>query len=233
MNCQRTIRDEFRGKTCAFGLLCAMSMLAVAADKPADTRAGKGITCPVYGATGETPIAVLRVKSTRTEYQRRGFLRIGALPMLVAEQVRLEVRDPQATAQLFTRLPEWLRAPGKGRAGELRDFQMFGRAEPDRPWLSAGRVRFAAEGRWELQAGEVREPGGAPRPFTQASLQVTGERAGEVQFPDGRTLNLFAPSQASSAGVGTAVAGPVIATIQPAIAQPNLATRINHNKTAP
>jgi hypothetical protein len=185
-------------------MLCWLALPVFAADKPVDTRAGKGIVSPVYGAVATTPIAVVRVQSARTEYQRRGFLRIGALPMLVAEGVRLEVRDPLATAQLFARLPEWLRAPGKGRAGELRDFKMFDCAEPDQPWLIVGRVRFAADGQWELQGGEVREPGRAPQPFVQARLQVTGERAGEVMLPDGRTLKLFPhQAQATSAAGGS------------------------------
>ena len=233
MNHRLTNHYCIRRLAWGIAILCGLSWPVFAADKAADTRAGKGIAYPVYGAVAATPIAVVRVASTRTEYQRRGFLRIGALPILVAEGVRLEVRDPLATAQFLARLPEWLRAPGKGRAGELRDFQMFDRAEPDRPWLVAGRVCFAAGGQWELQAGEVREPGRAPQPFTQARLQVSGDRTGEVMLADGRTLKLFPQAQTTSTGGRILRAGSEVAAVQPTIAQPDLETRTNLNQTAP
>lgn len=169
-----------------------------AGEVPLDVRASRAITSPIYGPAGGTPVAIVRVESTRTEYLRRGFLRIGALPVLVAERVRLEVRDAKATVAQLGQLPEWLRAPGKGRAGELRDFQMFDRAEPGRPWLSASRVRFASNGQWELAGVEVRGPGLIPVTAGHALLQVTGDRAGQVLLSDGRVLPLLAPPLSSA-----------------------------------
>ena len=207
------IRDGFRswGFCSVLGGLVAVSTLA--AERTTDTRAGKGIAYPVYAAEASVPIAVVRVQSTRTEYQRRGFLRIGALPMLVAEQVRVEVRDPRATVAQLSGLPEWLRAPGKGRAGEVRDFQMFDPAEPARPWLSADRVRFAPNGQWEMTGVVVRGPGMASQPFGYALLQVTGERAGQVLLPDGRAVPLFTPALPGLPAADAAVTRPETATL--------------------
>lgn len=188
-------------------------MSALAAERTTDTRAGKGIAYPVYAPEASVPIAVVRVQATRTEYQRRGFLRIGALPMLVAEQVRVEVRDPRATVAQLSGLPEWLRAPGKGRAGEVRDFQMFDPAEPSRPWLSADRVRFAPNGQWELTGVVVRGLGLAAQPFSHALLQVTGERAGQVLLPDGRAVQLFAPALPGVSAADAAVTRPSAAAV--------------------
>jgi|GEM_PF-2248304 len=171
----------------AFG--CART--AVPAEISQDFRASKRVTSPVYGPESSRPIAVLRVESTRTEYQRRGFFRIGALPVMVAERVRLEVRDPQATAQVFGGLPEWLRAPGKGRAGEVRDFQMRGPEPAGAPWLTVARVRMAEHGQWELKDGSLRSPEGGVIQFGQALMQITGEHAGRITLTVGRSIALF------------------------------------------
>jgi len=174
----------------AFG--CART--AMAAENSRDFRASKRVTSPVYGPEASRPIAVLRVEATRTEYQRRGFFRIGALPLLVAEQVRLEVRDPQATAQMFAGLPEWLRAPGRGRAGEVRDFQMRGPEPSDAPWLTVARVRMAEHGQWELKEGSLRTPAGEVVQFGQALMQIIGGHAGRVTLADGRSFTLLPPA---------------------------------------
>lgn len=174
---------------CLLALGCARAVLA--AEVSQDNRASQRLTSPVYGPESSRPIAVLRVEATRTEYQRRGFFRIGALPLLVAEQVRIEVRDPQATAEVFAGLPEWLRAPGKGRAGELRDFQMRGPEPAGVPWLTVARVRLAEHGQWELKEGCLRSPTGEVAHFDQALMQIAGRHTGRITLADGRNFTLL------------------------------------------
>jgi hypothetical protein len=141
---------------------------------------------------------VLRVATTQTEYQRCKFLCIGALPLLVAEQVRIEVRDASATAEVFAGLPEWLRAPGKGRAVELRGFQLCGSEATSPVWLTAARVRLAPHGQWELSDGTVRQPDGSTQSFAHARLQITGEQTGRLMLADGRVFSVL-PSRSNPA----------------------------------
>lgn len=162
------------------------------AEVPHDTRASRRIVSPVYGRESSTPIAVVRVESTRTEYQRRGFLRIGALPFLVAERVRIEVREPAAIQQLWAALPEWLRAPGKGRSVEIRGFELHGQEVQRGPWLKAARVRVAERGQWDLTEGSFEAAQGGQVVFANARLQITGDQSGRITLPDGRNLMLFA-----------------------------------------
>jgi hypothetical protein len=194
----RQKHHDLRRRLASASLAVLSGALATTAAEPArDSRFSKRVVSPVYGPASGGPIAVLRVATTQTEYQRCKFLCIGALPLLVAEQVRIEVRDASATAEVFAGLPEWLRAPGKGRVVELREFQLLGAGEPGPAWLTAARVRMAPHGQWEMRDGTVRQPDGSAQSFAHARLQITGEQTGRLMLPDGRVLAVLPPRSVS------------------------------------
>jgi hypothetical protein len=53
--------------------------------------------------------AVLRVDSISSEFQRRGFFRIGILPVLVVDGVVLEFRQLDDIGKILGRVPQYLR----------------------------------------------------------------------------------------------------------------------------
>lgn len=127
------------------------------------------ITLPLFAPGNGPPSAVVQIDSLRTEFQRKGFFRIGVLPVTIAEGVTVELRDPAALAQAVRALPRTL--PGRpagafeGRRFELR----FPRESTAR--LTAERVVFRARGTAALQAGCWTDPEGRRWPFTIAMLE--------------------------------------------------------------
>jgi hypothetical protein len=138
------------------------------------------------------PAAVVRVDRIYTEYARKGFFRIGVLPIRVMAGVTFEVREPQRAADSLGRLPQWLEGEG-ARKVELRQVKF--RIVPARSdLLEADRACLAADGRLELFGG-VRfgtEPNQVQA--VRGILQIAGPKAGQLvlQTTPPSTNNVFA-----------------------------------------
>lgn len=62
------------------------------------------LVVPFYAAGQSEAVAVLRVEHVFRDHERRGFFRIGLLPLLVGEGVRLEFRDAGVAARELDRV---------------------------------------------------------------------------------------------------------------------------------
>lgn len=120
-------------------------------------------------------VALLHVQKVYTDYERRFFLRIGALPVEVLDGVTIEICNPAQAANKLEHLTNWL-TPQRARRIELRKVSLV--AGQNR--LDAGQIRLAANGKWELSEGVKFSIGTNVIQAASATLQTSGIRAGEI-----------------------------------------------------
>ena len=134
------------------------------------------LTIPRYTEPDKTLYAVISVDKVYTEYEKRGFFHIGALPVAVLEGITYEVKDPALAAKNLARLRSWL-GGDTGNRLELRGVKLV--ASPTSR-LEGGRLLFLDNDRWQLTGG-VRWVSGAGEVRAQsATLRVAGAQAGEL-----------------------------------------------------
>ncbi|MGA2542711.1 MAG: hypothetical protein ABSG78_14275 [Verrucomicrobiota bacterium] len=139
-------------------------------------RGAQHLVIPRYSEPDKTLYAVIRVDKVYTEYEKRGFFRIGALPVAVLEGVTYEVKDPGPAAKNLARLRSWLGGDA-ARHVELRGVKLV--ASPTSR-LEGGRLLFLDNNRWELADGVRLISGTNEFRAGSAMLQVGGAQAGEV-----------------------------------------------------
>ncbi len=187
---KRSLRGE---QSCRTGpslqwyeLLLALSALATPSYVLAAAGLFAGITridnllAPVYLSFGSKPVALLRVEHVYHDYQRVGFFRIGAFPLVVLEKVKLEIRDPAKLLAALTQVEGQLGwGDGSGDAVEGRDFTLIGTSQ-NGVRVKARILRFESGASWRLLDGSVDLPGSAPITFQRATLVIRGLRAGRL-----------------------------------------------------
>ncbi|MCL5098637.1 MAG: hypothetical protein M1608_14125 [Candidatus Omnitrophica bacterium] len=159
------------------------------------TQSGvQGLAFPILLDAESQPAAVLRIDRIHRDYQRRGFFRIGLLPMIAAEEVRIELLRPDQIADTLAQVQDRLSAEAGGGLIELRLVTIVCPGASTN-CLRAGRARLRANGRWQLLDGVKFSNAGSPVHVASATLQVTGEGAGQLNFESGGStagVNLFA-----------------------------------------
>jgi hypothetical protein len=143
----------------------------------------------VYPDSSPQPAAMIRAGRVFSDYQTRGFFRIGALPMLVLDKLSVEVLQPERLSKALNTLGEEFAVRGDSRkAVEGRDFSVWFASRKDAK-LQARRVRLEGGRMWRLYEGAIQRPDSATVPFRQAVLTVTGPKAGELAYetPRGTT----------------------------------------------
>jgi len=142
----------------------------------------KRVTVPIF-VSGETQaVAALRMKRVFKDYERKGFFRIGALPLLVGEEVRVEILKPAGGVGLFSQSQEWVGSHSQSVPIEWRRMVLTVPGEA-KPRLEAGRVRLRSAGCWELLEGVTLRNENGETKLRQASLHVTPDGIGEVEIP--------------------------------------------------
>ena len=140
----------------------------------------KGAVIAVHLGWETEPAAVLRAERVFSDYQTRGFFRIGALPMLVVEKLRVELHDTARLSTVLENVGDRLGARGVAwKAIEGRDF-CLSFTSPNAGQVRARRLRLESRGTWALQDGTIEPPGAAAIPYSRATLTITGPRAGEL-----------------------------------------------------
>lgn len=137
------------------------------------------LVVPFYAAGQSEAVAVLRVEHVFRDHERRGFFRIGLLPLLVGEGVRLEFRDAGVAARELDRVRQGVESSLGGDRIEMRRVRMSCGGTPARV-LSATRLRTEKDGRWRLLEGVSVQIGETRRSVSNAVLQVSGPRAGRL-----------------------------------------------------
>ena len=153
-----------------------------------------GVVIPIFLEDNRPAAAVLKVDKIHTEYQRRGFFRIGLLPLVVMEGVKIDFRQANAASSALARLPKEMKPWAGSRMLELRDVKFAFRAEP-KERLRAGKMRWLENGQWQLSNGVTIQMTPNEVQVQQALLQIAGPSAGTVAWgpPNASSsFNLFA-----------------------------------------
>jgi hypothetical protein len=152
----------------------------------------KKILLPIYVEKEPSPVALIEVGSIGMDFQTQGFFRIGLLPLLVFEDVAIEILRPASAAAALAGIDHWLSGHKAGRAMELRRvcIQVDG---PTTNTLEAAVARLGDGGQWQLSSGvKFRRPGWE-HADRRARLQFTGSQAGLILWSGQRETNhLFA-----------------------------------------
>ena len=151
----------------------------------------KDAVIPVFVRGQQQAAAVIHVERTLTDYQVRGFFRIGVLPVAVADGVVIAFRDPAAVAEALMRAHGWLQPPGGGRSVELRRvvFRMPEGAGTNR--LEVGLVRLGSTGQWKLTGGVAWHTAAGAGRLESAMLQVTGTHSGRLAGTESALPDFF------------------------------------------
>lgn len=174
----REIRPYFLCVFCAVGLFVAKADGQSVCDLLQQGVSLQGAVVPLYPAGAAQPVAVVRVDRAYLDYQRRGFFRIGLLPVGVLEGVTVEVRDTSSPSASLACLRRWL-GTKDGQKIEMRRVKFILSATNH---LDAGLAKCAAGDHWELLKGVECTVGATEVRAPRATLQTTGPRAGQVIF---------------------------------------------------
>jgi hypothetical protein len=143
-----------------------------------ETRITKAVM-PIYPDTGVQPLAIIRVDKIFVDHQRRGFFRIGVLPMLAMEGLSIELCDTNQLIVALTNVQSCLSFKGgSSSVVEGRDFSLLcpgGKSE----FIHARLARLENK-EWKLVNGTLSRPGTNSIQFQEAVLGITGKEAGNV-----------------------------------------------------
>jgi hypothetical protein len=158
----------------AFGHACAQP----AADLLAGGFKLKGGVIGLYRGTETEPATVVRLDHVYTDYERKGFFRIGILPIGVMEGITFELHHPESVTNSLAQLHQWLGPRAAGRL-ELRRVA-FVVSAPVTNRLETGRARLAADGRLALFDGVTLVSGTNQMRAARGALQISGTQAGRL-----------------------------------------------------
>jgi hypothetical protein len=136
---------------------------------------------------------VFQVHAARifTDYERRGFFRIGLLPIPVAEDVQVQIQSADCLTNALFALRSWNQPSVGVRRLELRNLEikLFGEKQSR---LRAVTARVGQNGTVELSTVSVFGIAGQQASIPKATLQIAGSSAGCLHWNfDGRSQELF------------------------------------------
>jgi hypothetical protein len=154
----------------------------------------KNVRLPVFLGRDQAPSATVCIARVYTDHERRGFFKIGALPVLAADDVSFELTRPSVLSNALSVAHSWLRPPKAAFHVEMR--QVSFRLTPESsPRLEAGVVRCLGDGTWELTRQVCFLHGSNHIILSRAILHVAGPATGVVEWNEGGTntltINLF------------------------------------------
>ncbi|MDB6175088.1 MAG: hypothetical protein JWL59_4399 [Chthoniobacteraceae bacterium] len=173
----------------ALGLLLGRELLA--GDLVSRRFGATGVALPIFGADRLAPAAKVTIGSLSLGSQRRGFFRIGAFPLAVANavEIRFLKTDPTALGDL----PSAFAVMIKTDSIELHELAIYF-GDASEPALRAQTAETQGEGAWKLRG--VRLPDGST--VEAARLEASGAHAGKLIFekgPASGAINIFQKSQ--------------------------------------
>lgn len=140
-------------------------------------------TVPIF-LGNDGPSALLKIESIRSDYQRKGFFRIGVLPQIVVEGVQITLFRRDDYIDSLLQIADSLKNPKQNCPVILRRLSL---SLPDQinPRLSVASIHFSEPGLWKLIGIQFHDAGKTIE-APEGTLQLSGRRAG--------TLTLYAPA---------------------------------------
>ena len=138
----------------------------------------RGVVTTFYQGTEQPPSLVVRIEGVYTDYQRKGFFRIGLLPVGVLEGVVLELNHLEYWTNSMAQLHRWLESRSV-KTMEMRRLTLLMPAGVTNR-LESVRARVGAGGKLHLFDGVSFVSGTNHLRAARGTLQLTGARAGEL-----------------------------------------------------
>lgn len=113
------------------------------------------------------------------DYERRGFFRIGLLPLLVVENVHVGIQSVEYLTNALADLRFWQHPPSGVHQLELRNLEIIICGEKQ-PRLHAATAHVGQEGVIKLSNVSVRDAAGLQISLPKATLQISGPSAGKL-----------------------------------------------------
>ena len=126
-----------------------------------------------------------------TDYERRGFFRIGLLPIPVAENVQIQIQSADCLTNAMLALHSWNQSSVGVKRLELRNLEikLFGEKQPR---LRAVTACVGQNDTVELSTVSVFGIAGQQASISKATLQIVGSSAGWLRWNfDGHPQELF------------------------------------------
>lgn len=155
----------------------------------------RGVTLPFYAGPENRLSLLVKADRFAKENQRKGFFRIGVLPLLVVYDANLEVRSSYHFSQAVRQFHHYVAGKDLKKTVELRGFTLT--VPTNGVSLTATKVRLISPEQWEL-SGRVRlSDRQSTNDFSRAIFTISGDDTGTLRDADGTLYRLF-PSIASA-----------------------------------
>jgi hypothetical protein len=145
----------------------------------------------LFDYSGLTLVAQVHAARIFTDYERKGFFRIGVLPIPVAENVQIQVQAAEGLTNALLALHSWDQIGIGVRRLEFRGFEIvfFGEKLPR---IRAASARVGQDGALELSTVSFPDSAEKQTPIPHATLQVAGSSAGWLRWNlDGNEQQVF------------------------------------------
>jgi len=142
----------------------------------------KNAAWAIYLEPATNLVATLRAAHVFSDFETRGFFRIGALPLIVLDGLTIEVHDGSRLHGALSRASEQFAAKSNTKnAVEGRDFSLSFTSDKSCR-LRARTIRLENGHQWRLQGGSFQGPDGGAIAFRRATLTVVGSEAGDLVY---------------------------------------------------
>jgi hypothetical protein len=168
--------------------VCSLSLLAAQGAFSALPEAGlvlnrkhdvRGVSWTVFSDSDGQAVARFRVGRVSVENERRGFFRIGVLPIVVIEEVRVHLLTGEARVESLTGFREELTGLARGGRWEVRGFSL--ESVPGAISIEARTVQFL-EDEWRFPGGTRLRLEGEEQTVRGATILLAGDEAGALAW---------------------------------------------------
>lgn len=135
----------------------------------------EGMVIPIYTRPSPEPESILSVSNIHLDFQRKGFFKIGMMPVLVLDGVVLSLRNTNILSSNMTQLSHWIQQD-KAKRFELRNFVLRNEYSKTN-LLEAGLVRLLPDGSWQLANGVRAISGASLVEIPAANYRLQGNQA--------------------------------------------------------
>jgi hypothetical protein len=161
-------------------------------------NSAKDFTVSVYVPKGVSPQVEIHASGIFKDYERHGFFRIGLMPEMVVENVRIEVRSAEALTNVMAALHSWNRPGAGARRLKLQHLEILLMGQIS-PCLRAAAGKIGNDGAIQLTSVSLADAAGRQKNLPAAALQLTGPTRGLVYWNEnGHTKSLVLINNSSS-----------------------------------
>jgi hypothetical protein len=166
---------------CAIGAGCVLLFQSEASASELSGLRAQEVQIAAFGSNDSSPVAKVHADRIFTDYEHHGFFRIGLLPILVAENIKIQIYSATCLTNALFALRQWHQSSVGARRLELCNLEVVIVGETH-PRLMASRARIGNDNILELFEVSLTGPEGQPVSISKATLQIAGRSAGRLSW---------------------------------------------------